>query len=102
MKALAVISTVSSLMANVVSCTVTHPLDIIRTRYLFKFYNTDQSQHYTGIMNGINKIYANDGFPGFFKGLSIRIVRKGLGSIICWTLYEFLIDKNEIKLNIGA
>ena len=57
MKAIAVISTTSTLMANIVSCTITHPLDLIRTRVFFKFHNKDQNQHYAGILNGINKIY---------------------------------------------
>ena len=41
MKAIAVISSLSSFLANIVSCTVTHPLDLIRTRAYFKYYNTD-------------------------------------------------------------
>lgn len=43
MKAIAVISSLSSFLANIVSCTVTHPLDLIRTRAYFKYYNKDQS-----------------------------------------------------------
>ena len=38
-KAIAVIASISSIMANIVSCTVTHPLDLIRTRVMFKYYN---------------------------------------------------------------
>jgi hypothetical protein len=93
MRALAAIASVSAMMANIASCTLTHPIDLIRTRALFKHYNKDVNQHYSGILNGVNKIYINDGFQGFFKGLLPRIARKGLGSIICWTVYEFLIDK---------
>jgi len=35
---------------------------------------------------------------GFFQGLSPRIMRKGLGSIIAWTFYEFLIDKKDAMM----
>ena len=38
-KAIAVIASISSTMANIVSCTITHPLDLIRTRVMFKYYN---------------------------------------------------------------
>mgnify|MGYP000942699275 CR=1 FL=1 len=38
-RALVVIASVSSMLANIVSCTVTHPLDLIRTRAMFKKYN---------------------------------------------------------------
>lgn len=37
---------------------------------------------------------------GFFKGLAPRIVRKGLGSVIAWTFYEFLIDKKDAFVKI--
>jgi len=37
---------------------------------------------------------------GFFRGLTPRIARKGLGSIIAWTLYEFLIDKKDMLIKI--
>jgi len=102
MKAIAVISSLSSMMANIVSCTITHPLDLIRTRAYFKYYNSDVSQHYSGILNGFNKIYETDGVNGFFKGLLPRIIRKGLGSIICWTIYEFLVDKKDMTMSIGS
>jgi hypothetical protein len=53
MKAIAKISSLAAMLANVASCTVTHPLDLIRTRLYFKYYNSDKSQNYSGIMNGI-------------------------------------------------
>jgi hypothetical protein len=42
-KRLAIVSTISSFSANVVSCTLTHPLDLIRTREICKFYNHDKT-----------------------------------------------------------
>jgi hypothetical protein len=41
------------------------------------------------------KIYYRDGFMGYFTGLFPRICRKGFGSIVIWTSYEFLIDKKD-------
>jgi hypothetical protein len=46
------------------------------------------------------KIYENEGVPGFFRGLLPRIARKGLGSIIAWSCYEYLIDKKDAFLKI--
>ena len=48
----------------------------------------------------MRKIISNDGFTGLFNGLSPRIFRKGLGSIIAWTIYEFLIDKKDAIIKI--
>jgi len=38
---LVTISAISAMIANVMSCLITHPIDIIRTRILFQFYNKD-------------------------------------------------------------
>lgn len=46
-------------------------------------------------MHGFVKIYETDGMMGYFRGLLPRIMRKGLGSIIAWSFYEYLIDKKD-------
>lgn len=89
----ALISSLSSVTANLTSCVITHPLDIIRTRVFFQFYNKDKTQHYTSISQAIGKIYEHDGFIGYFRGLTPRIMRKGLGNILAWGIYEYLVDK---------
>jgi solute carrier family 25 protein 39/40 len=35
------VSSLSSITANLMSCVITHPLDIIRTRVFFQYYNKD-------------------------------------------------------------
>jgi hypothetical protein len=46
-------------------------------------------------MNAFVKIYETDGAAGYFRGLLPRIARKGMGSIIAWSFYEYLIDKKD-------
>ena len=43
LKALAMISSIASFSANIASCTLTHPIDLIRTRIFFQHYNKDPS-----------------------------------------------------------
>lgn len=57
-RTLTLISALSSFTANVIACSVTHPVDLIRTRLFFKTFNNDANQHYTGLFNAINKIYS--------------------------------------------
>ena len=38
---------------------------------------------------------------GFFIEICLRIIRKGLGSVIAWTIYEHLIDKKDAFIKIG-
>ena len=88
-------SSVAAWTANAASCVITHPLDLIRTRIFFQHHNKDANQHYSGLIAAIRKIHKVDGFRGFFDGLTPRIARKGLGSIVAWTFYEYLIDKKD-------
>ena len=57
LKALAIISSAASFSANIASCTLTHPIDLIRTRIFFQHYNKDASQHYTGLTQAVRMIY---------------------------------------------
>jgi hypothetical protein len=35
---------------------------------------------------------------GYFRGLLPRIARKGFGSIVAWSFYEYLIDKKDAMI----
>jgi hypothetical protein len=54
---LALITSLSSWSANIVSCIITNPIDVIRTRVYFQFYNTEESQKYNGLMDAVARIY---------------------------------------------
>lgn len=49
-------ASMASFSANIVACTITHPLDLIRTRIYFQHHNKDASQHYSGITDAAVKI----------------------------------------------
>ena len=52
-------------------------------------------------MQAVYKIYEYDGMIGYFRGLTPRLMRKGLGNILAWGIYEYLVDKRSgIKLKI--
>jgi hypothetical protein len=51
------------------------------------------TQHYTGLWSAILKIYEHDGLIGYFRGLFPRLMRKGMGNILAWGIYEYLVDK---------
>ena len=44
------------------------------------------------------RIYEREGAIGYFRGLLPRIMRKGLGSIVAWSFYEYLIDKKDAMI----
>ena len=41
------------------------------------------------------KIYKYDGLIGYFRGLTPRLMRKGVGTILGWGIYEYLVDKRS-------
>ena len=41
---MALVTSLASWSANIVSCVLTHPLDLIRTRVYFQFYNKEESE----------------------------------------------------------
>lgn len=47
------------------------------------------------------KIYQYDGLIGYFRGIMPRLIRKGMGNILAWGIYEYLVDKRSgIKIKI--
>ena len=84
------VSSAAAVGATFFSCLVTHPLDIIRTRVLFQFYNKDKQQIYDGIFDALVKIIKYDGFKGLFRGMYARCLRKMFGGILAWGLYDYL------------
>ena len=96
---LIILSACSAMNANVISCLITHPIDIIRTRILFRFYNKDPEQRYSNMADAVRKIYKHDGMQGFFRGMIPRVMRKGFGNVISWSAYEYLVDKRKIKIS---
>ena len=43
----------------------------------------------------MRKIYRWDGLYGFFRGMTPRIMRKGIGNLIAWNSYEFLVNRRK-------
>lgn len=76
----------AGLAAGCTATLLTHPFDLIKTRVqLSPFHGT------TSFGSVLREILHNGGFRGLFAGLVPRMVRKGLGSAITWTVYEHLM-----------
>jgi len=86
---------VSSMCATFISCLITNPLDVIRTRVVFQYYNKNKQQHYKGVADSVAKLIKYDGWRGMFFGLQSRFIKKVTGAIIAWTIYECLLDKQR-------
>lgn len=82
----------SSLLGTFIGCLITNPLDVIRTRVVFQYYNKNKQQHYKGVLDALGKLIKYDGWRGMLFGLQSRFIKKATGAIIAWTIYECLLD----------
>lgn len=68
-------------MAGAVAATVSMPLDVCKT-----LLNTQTAEvRATGMKDAIRLVYRYYGFPGFYRGLSARIVYQMPATAICWS-----------------
>ncbi|CAG8439854.1 6853_t:CDS:2 [Diversispora eburnea] len=75
----------SAMIAGFSATTVTHPFDKLKTRIQLK------PREYPNFFRGALKVLRDEGFWGFFDGLSLRLGRKVMQAAIGWTLYEELV-----------
>lgn len=54
-------------LAGVIAVTSTYPTDLIKRRLQMK--SLDGVKKYTGILDCIKRIFLDEGFTGFYKGL---------------------------------
>ncbi|CAI2178273.1 19790_t:CDS:2, partial [Funneliformis geosporum] len=81
-----VIYMTSAIIAGFLSTSITHPFDMLKTRIQLK------PQIYPNTWFGALKILKEEGFIGFFDGLTLRLGRKSVQAAISWTMYEALIN----------
>jgi asparaginyl-tRNA synthetase len=79
---------------------VTTPLDVIKTLLQTRGTATDEElRRVRGLWNAGSLIMRRDGWRGFFRGLTPRIVTTMPSTAICWSAYEmakaFFIKRNE-------
>jgi asparaginyl-tRNA synthetase len=84
---------------------VTTPLDVIKTLLQTRGTATDEElRKVRGLWNAGSLIMRRDGWKGFFRGLTPRIVTTMPSTAICWSAYEmakaFFIKRNE-RLGVG-
>lgn len=58
---------ISGLFASTLSVTVCHPLEVVRTRMNLQNATSSQKK-YNGFIDGLKKIFHEEGFHGYYKG----------------------------------
>jgi hypothetical protein len=73
-----------------VAATITHPVDVIKTRLQVLSAITGQRQKAFDVTR---RLWESDGLAGFSKGLSARVMTMCVGTSISWFMYE-MVKKN--------
>ncbi|KAJ1948311.1 hypothetical protein FBU59_001656 [Linderina macrospora] len=67
---------------------LTQPFDLVKTRMQVR------PSEYTSVMQAFVKIAREESFLGFFRGISLRVLRKGIQASLVFTLYEWVLRNN--------
>lgn len=90
---------ISGATAGAVAATITMPLDVCKT-----LLNTQErctrthASYINGMVSAFRTVYEFQGLPGFFKGLSARVIFQMPATAISWSVYEgfkYIITKKQ-------
>ncbi|XP_011040997.1 PREDICTED: peroxisomal nicotinamide adenine dinucleotide carrier-like isoform X2 [Populus euphratica] len=92
-------------LANLGATVVTYPLLVVKSRLQAKqITNGDKRHHYEGSLDAILKTIRYEGFHGFYKGMSMKIVQSVLAAAVLFMIKErtcqdarFLLTKGGIS-----
>lgn len=87
-------------MAKLGATIITYPLQLIKSRLQAASKETDASLRYTGVLHAVSRIMEEDGFLGFYKGMSTKIFQSVFAAALLFTIQDSL--KGAISQAIGA
>jgi Mitochondrial carrier protein len=82
----------SGIVAAGLATAITNPFDAVKTRIQL------QPDQYVNSIQAFRRMMAEEGWKSMFRGLGLRMARKGVSSALAWTVYEELIRRWETKL----
>ena len=82
---------ISGALAGAIAASATTPFDVAKT--LLNTWEQKKSlsrdEKVNGIVRSLKTIYEKGGVPGFFRGISARVIYQMPSTAICWSVYEF-------------
>jgi solute carrier family 25 protein 38 len=90
--ALAAINFGSGILAACLATAITNPFDAVKTRLQL------QPDVYRHTFVAFGKMLREEGWKSLFRGLGLRMARKGVSSALAWTVYEEVVRRWEMTL----
>ncbi|KAJ9160266.1 hypothetical protein P3X46_025680 [Hevea brasiliensis] len=90
-------------LAKLGATVVTYPLLVVKSRLQAKQIKTgDRRHHYEGTLDAILKMIHCEGFYGFYKGMSTKIVQSVLAAAVLFMVKEELVRGARLLLTKGG
>ncbi|KAJ6429239.1 hypothetical protein OIU84_020797 [Salix udensis] len=90
-------------LAKLGATVVTYPLLVVKSRLQAKQITTgDKRHHYEGTLDAILKMIRYEGFHGFYKGMSTKIVQSVLAAAVLFMIKEELVGGARFLLTKGG
>lgn len=95
---------IAGVLASMFAKTAVFPLDLVRRRLQVqgptraKYVHTNIPE-YKGVFSSLVKIYRNEGYRGWYRGLTVSLVKNAPASAITMYVYErtlhMMMDTNQ-------
>ncbi|KAJ2486549.1 hypothetical protein IWW37_005585 [Coemansia sp. RSA 2050] len=90
------VTMVAGVSAGLTASYLTQPFDLVKTRMQLR------PREYTSVAQSFVKIFREESIPGFFRGISLRVLRKGIQASLVFTLYEWVLRTNAAKSPVSS
>ncbi|KAJ2611772.1 hypothetical protein H4S08_002994 [Coemansia sp. RSA 1365] len=90
------VTMVAGVAAGLAASYITQPFDMVKTRMQLC------PQDYRTVLQSFGKIFSEESFHGFFRGISLRVLRKGIQASLVFTLYEWVLRTSAHKSNSSS
>ncbi|KAH6769124.1 Mitochondrial substrate carrier family protein [Perilla frutescens var. frutescens] len=89
-------------LAKLGATVVTYPLLVVKSRLQAKQITVDKRHQYRGTLDAIMKMIRYEGFYGFYKGMSTKIVQSVLAAAVLFMVKEELVKGSRWLLTRGV